>query len=209
MIVEMHTVGIFQENTFLVGDPVSKKAFVVDPGGPADEILALAQKQDLEIECILNTHGHIDHVLGASELQQRLDIPFRMHEDDNFLVENLREICGLYGMEPVEPPCLDQALTDDEVVRVGNLEVKVIHTPGHSPGGVCLSVNNHLFAGDTLFAGSIGRTDLPGGDHTTLMRSIGEKIISALPPNMVLHSGHGPDSSLVEEAASNPFLRRL
>ncbi len=209
MIVEMITVGVFQENTFLVGDPVSKKAFVVDPGGPADEIIALAAKQDLQIECILNTHGHIDHVLGASELQQRLDIPFRMHPEDNFLVESLQEICGLYGMEPVEPPRLDESLVDGEVVKVGELEVKVIHTPGHSPGGVCLSVNNHLFAGDTLFAGSIGRTDLPGGDHATLMRSIGEKIISALPPNTVLHSGHGPDSSLMEEAASNPFLRRL
>ncbi|MBC8367716.1 MBL fold metallo-hydrolase [bacterium] len=209
MIVEMLTVGIFQENTFLVGDSVSKKAFVVDPGGPADELIALASKLDLEIECILNTHGHIDHVFGASELQQRLGIPFRMHEDDNFLVENLKEICGLYGMEPVEPPRLDDPIKDEDVVKVGELEVKVIHTPGHSPGGVCLSVNNHLFAGDTLFAGSIGRTDLPGGDHATLMRSIAERIISALPPNMVLHSGHGPDSSLVEEAASNPFLRRL
>ncbi len=209
MIVEMLTVGAFQENTFLVGDPETGKAFVVDPGGEVDAIIALAEQHGLEIELILNTHGHIDHVMGAAELQERLDIPFRMHADDGFLVENLEQICGLYGIDPVKPPRLDEPLLHEENLKVGELEVRVIHTPGHSPGGACLSVNGHLFAGDTLFAGSIGRTDLPGGDHDTLMRSIKERILDALPPATVLHSGHGPDSSLVEEAASNPFLRGL
>ncbi len=209
MIVEMLTVGAFQENTFLVGDPATKKAFVVDPGGEVETLIARAEQHGLQIESILNTHGHVDHVLGAAELQSRLEIPFRMHEDDRFLVENLEQICGLYGIEPAKPPRLDEPLRDGETVAVGELEVRVIHTPGHSPGGVCLSLNGHLFAGDTLFAGSIGRTDLPGGDYDTLMRSIKERIIDALPPSTVLHSGHGPDSSLVEEAASNPFLRGL
>lgn len=207
MIVRMLTVNVFQENTFLVGDSESGKAFVVDPGGENDRLIALAEKEGLRIECILNTHGHIDHIMGAAELQRRLDIPFRLHGDDRFLVENLSEICGLYGLPPAEAPRLDDPLADGDVVKVGGLEVSVIHTPGHSPGGCCLSVNRHLFAGDTLFAGSIGRTDLPGGDHGTLMRSIRERIIDALPPNTILHSGHGPDSSLAEEAVSNPFLR--
>jgi hydroxyacylglutathione hydrolase len=205
----MITVGGFQENVFLVGDLETRKAFVVDPGGENERVIALAKEHDFEIECILNTHGHLDHIMGAADLQSRLDIPFRMHEDDRFLVENLKEICALYGIDPVEPPRMDETLTDGEFVKVGGLEVEVIHTPGHSPGGCCLKVGGHLFAGDTLFAGSIGRTDLPGGDQVQLMRSIRDRIIQPLPPATILHSGHGPDSSLVEEAASNPFLRRL
>jgi len=209
MIVRTLTVNDFQENTFLVGDSDSGSAFVVDPGGGTDALLAMAEEDGLRIECILNTHGHIDHVMGAAELQERLDIPFRLHEGDRFLVESLPQICALYGLPELAPPRVDEPLGDGEIVKVGGLEVRVIHTPGHSPGGCCLLVQGHLFAGDTLFAGSIGRTDLPGGDHATLMRSIRERIIDALPPATRLHSGHGPDSSLVEEAASNPFLRGI
>jgi len=209
LIVERLTVGAFQENTFLAGDPESGRAFVVDPGGGNDRLIARAKARGLEIECILCTHGHVDHLMGAADLQTRLNIPFRMHEADRFLVENLREICGLYGLEPVDPPRMGEPLRDGELVKAGGLEVRVIHTPGHSPGGCCLVVEGHMFAGDTLFAGSVGRSDLPGGDHDTLMRSIRERIADALPPATVLHSGHGPDSSLAEEMATNPFLRGL
>lgn len=206
MIVECLTVGPFQENTWLVGDRPGGEGFVVDPGGENERVLAQAAEHDLTLRAILNTHGHIDHIMGVAELMAKLDIPFRMHADDHFLVEHSDEACAMFGLPPIARPELGPALEDGEEITIGEMTVKVIHTPGHSPGGVCLHVGGHLIAGDTLFAGSIGRTDLPGGDMEALMNSIFDRLIDPLPAATAVHCGHGPDTSLAEEAASNPFL---
>jgi hydroxyacylglutathione hydrolase len=206
MIVEQLTIGMFQVNTWLVGDKVGGEAFVIDPGGDNDRVLALAAKYDLTIGAILNTHGHIDHVTGAAELAEQLKIPFRLHGEDLFLLDSIDDSCAMFGLPPVKAPVPGQPLVDDEEILVGELKIRVIHTPGHSPGGVCFLIGSELFAGDTLFSGSIGRTDLPGGDMETLMASIFERLIDPLPAAIKVHCGHGPDTSLSEEAASNPFL---
>lgn len=208
MIVECFTVGPFQENTWLLGEGPGGEAIVIDPGGENERVLARVAAQRLRLGAIVNTHGHIDHIAGAAELVARLGIPFRLHAADHFLVETADAAAAMFGLGPLAKPPLDAPpLADGETIAIGALSLRVIHTPGHSPGGCSLLVDGHLFAGDTLFAGSIGRTDLPGGDLDTLMDSIFTRLIAALPAATVLHCGHGPDSSLAEEAATNPFLR--
>ncbi len=207
MIVECFTVGPFQENTWLLAEAPGGEAIVIDPGGESERLLARVAAHRLTLKAIVNTHGHIDHIAGAGELAAQLGIPFRLHADDHFLVEHADEAAAMFGMAPLAKPPLDAPpLADGETFAVGALAVRVIHTPGHSPGGCCLLVGGHLFAGDTLFAGSIGRTDLPGGDLDTLMDSIFQRLIEPLPAATILHSGHGPDSTLADEAATNPFL---
>ena len=206
MIIEQLTVGPFQENTWVVGDEASGDAFVVDPGGENDRVLAFAESRGLTIRAIVNTHGHLDHVAGAAELMRKLEIPFYLHEGDRFLLEHLDEACAMFGLPPIEAPEPVRPLAAGKSLSIGSLSMEIIHTPGHSPGGVCLRLGGDLFVGDTLFAGSIGRTDLPGGDMATLRRSILESLIEPLPAATVIHCGHGPDSSLLEEAATNPFV---
>jgi hydroxyacylglutathione hydrolase len=208
MIVECFTVGPFQENTWLLADAPGGEAIVIDPGGENARVLARVAAHRLRLTGIVNTHGHIDHIAGAGELVARLGIPFRLHAEDHFLVEQADEAAAMFGLPPLVKPPLDApALEDGELIAVGGLSLRVIHTPGHSPGGCSLLVGTRLFAGDTLFAGSIGRTDLPGGDLDTLMDSIFTRLIEPLPAGTRVHSGHGPDSTLAEEAATNPFLQ--
>ena len=207
MIIEQLTVGAWQENTWLVGNEETGEAFVIDPGGENERLLALAEERGLKLVGMLLTHGHIDHVAGAAELQDRLGLTLRLHEGDNFLVEQLPEICDQYGLPRVDVPRLGEPLRDGERFALAGLEIEVIHTPGHSPGGCCLRLGSELFTGDTLFAGSIGRSDLPGGDHVRLMGSIRERLVEALPGSLRIHCGHGPDSTLLEERETNPFLR--
>ncbi|MCB1163717.1 MAG: MBL fold metallo-hydrolase [Candidatus Krumholzibacteriia bacterium] len=208
MIVECFVVGPFQENTWLLGDEPGGHAIVIDPGGENARVLERVAAHGLTVDAIVNTHAHIDHIAGVGELVETLGVPFRLHADDHFLVDHADEACAMFGLPPIRPvPLTAPPLTDGEHLRVGELDLTVIHTPGHSPGGCSLRVGGHLFAGDTLFAGSIGRTDLPGGDYDTLIHSIVSRLLEPLPSRTIVHSGHGPDTTLAEEAATNPFLR--
>lgn len=198
----------FQQNCSLVFDEVSKRAAVVDPGGDVDRILEAVRQLGLKVEKILLTHGHIDHAGGADELREKLGVKIEgPHVDDTFLLENLPQSGARYGMLGVRPVVPDRFLQDGDEVTVGDLAFSIIHAPGHSPGSVVFFNASNRFAlmGDVLFRGSIGRTDLPRGDHATLLASIRDKVLP-LGDDVAFLPGHGEASTLGQERASNPFL---
>ncbi len=205
LAVRQAVVGPFAENTWLVADTDTGDALVLDPGGETARVLGLAQP-DLRIGRIVATHGHVDHIFGADELRRRTGAPFHIHAGDEPFVRALPGQAAGLGFGAARSPEVAGFLADGDVVRVGNHEARVLHTPGHSPGGVCLHfpADGVLFTGDTLFAGSVGRTDLPGGDAATLLRSIRERILP-LGDDVRFFPGHGPAGTLGEERRSNPY----
>ncbi len=211
MIVESFAAGPLGCNCSIVGDPLTKQAIVIDPGGDFDEIEARLAKHGLVTRAIVHTHTHIDHVGATAELQRKADASARIHEGDSFLYSILPVQAAMLGMgEPPETAELDSFLKDDEIVRVGGIDLHVIHTPGHTPGSCCFEVRAGddfmLFAGDTLFKRSIGRTDLWGGDHDQILKSIRGKVLS-LPEQTRVICGHGPDTTIGAEKRSNPFVK--
>jgi glyoxylase-like metal-dependent hydrolase (beta-lactamase superfamily II) len=197
----------FEQNCAVLWDEDSRAGAVVDPGGDVDAIAQAIAKSGAAIEKILLTHGHIDHAGGAAELKERLGVPIEgPHTDDLFLLETLDRSGAQYGMEarPVTP---DRWLREGDEVRVGDMSFAILECPGHTPGSVVLFNREHRFClmGDVLFKGSIGRTDLPRGNHETLLRSIREKILP-LGDDVSFLPGHGPASTIGEERRSNPFL---
>jgi glyoxylase-like metal-dependent hydrolase (beta-lactamase superfamily II) len=198
----------FAQNCSIVWDDATNRAAVVDPGGDLPRILDAVEKTAVTVDKILLTHGHIDHAGGAAELKERLGVPIEgPHRADRFLLERLDETGRRYGLEarPVVP---DRWLEEGDAVAVGGLAFDVLHCPGHSPGSVVLVLRGEPFAivGDVLFRGSVGRTDLPGGDPAALIRSIEEKLLP-LGDDVAFLCGHGPASTLGEERRTNPFLR--
>lgn len=204
MIIKTVVVGPLQVNCYIIGCPETGKALVVDPGEECDKILSAVGKLGLEVALVVNTHGHFDHIGANSALIEKTGADLLIHPDDVPLMLRAAEHASLYGLKADPSPPPTRMLTDGEVLSFGNLELRVIHIPGHSPGGVCLLLDGHLFSGDALFAGSIGRTDLPGGDHGLLVRGIREKLL-ILPEHTVVHPGHGPDTSIGWEKRNNPF----
>lgn len=193
---------------YLVGDPQTGEAVVIDPAADADRILAEADSQGLRITRIINTHGHVDHIMGNADMKEKTGAPILIHEDDAPLIlRQSPEMFRMFGGRP-SPPA-DETLRDGQVLRVGTLSINVLHTPGHSPGGICLQIPGAVFTGDTLFVGGVGRTDLPGGSWSVLLRSIQERLFS-LPADTIVYPGHHygptPTSTIGRERDTNPFL---
>ncbi len=206
MITRALPVGPLQANCYVVGCEETRRAAVIDPGGDTDKILSALDKDNLKVAAIINTHGHFDHVGGNKALKEATDADLMIHELDAPMLTQLAQAAAAWGMRTENSPAPDRLLGDGDTVDAGNIRFNVIHTPGHSPGGICLYVEheNALFVGDTLFAGSIGRTDLPGGDYNTLISSIQTKLFS-LPEETVVYNGHMEATSIGKEKKFNPF----
>jgi glyoxylase-like metal-dependent hydrolase (beta-lactamase superfamily II) len=210
MILEVRAVAPFYKNGFVVACERTRAAVLIDPGDEVDELFAAVRDYDVEVQAILLTHAHVDHITGVRAAKDTFNAPIHLHRDDQFLYESAVEQGAMFGFKVQQPPPVDVHY-DLTPIGFGDYEARVHHTPGHCPGGVCLQVGRageagaHLFVGDTLFAGSIGRTDLPGGDYTVLMRSITE-VLFPLGEGAIVHPGHGPDTTIARERASNPFV---
>lgn len=205
MQIETLVVGPLQVNCFIVGCEKTQEALVVDPGDEAERILKRLHARGLQLKLVVNTHGHFDHVGGNRPLVEESGAELLLHQADLPVLRRAREHAALYGMSVTPSPEPARLLAGGEILAVGELRLQVLHTPGHSPGGICLFGDGHLFVGDTLFAGSVGRTDLPGGDHDTLIEGIRRQLL-VLPDTTVVHPGHGPDTTIGREKRVNPFL---
>lgn len=205
MILARFTVGPFAENVYVVGAP--PRVAIVDPGGESAQIMDAIDEKGWEPEMVLLTHGHLDHIAHVAHVVERYDVPVICHEDDRFLLETeqMPQFAQMLGARPCPTP--ERWWSDGDEVEVAGLTLKVIHTPGHTPGGVCLvhEESRQIVAGDTIFHRGIGRTDLPGGDMATLERSIRERLFT-LEGDYTLWPGHGPETKLAEERVDNPFF---
>jgi hydroxyacylglutathione hydrolase len=225
LIHEILPVGMLQCNCHIVGDPKSRDAIVIDPGDDAGRILEIIEHHHLKVSAIVITHAHIDHVIGLHRIRQATGAPVYMHAEDLGLYRMLDAQAAWIGWKTPERANVDQVLREGDTIHWGPYEVSVLHTPGHTPGSVCLYMPSDLpdlqptataaktterapgllFAGDTLFAGSIGRTDLWGGSFEEIMHSLKGKVL-ALPDDTRVYPGHGESTTIGEERYSNPFL---
>jgi glyoxylase-like metal-dependent hydrolase (beta-lactamase superfamily II) len=211
MILETRAVGPFFKNGYAVGCEETREGVLIDPGDEVGELLAAVEQHRLQIRYILLTHANLDHITGVGEAKSALSAPVYLHQADDFLYRGVVQQGRAFGFDVEAQPPVDVFYDGEGPLRFGRYEVRIRHTPGHCPGGVCLAIGRDdrperaLFVGDTLFAGSIGRTDLPGGDMATLLRSIREVLFS-YPDDSVVYSGHGEPTTIGREKRSNPFL---
>ena len=207
MIHEIIPVGPLHCNCSIVGDEQSREAMVIDPGDQIEDILTIVQRHGLRVTQIVVTHAHIDHVGGAMKLKAATGAPILLNMKDELLLKMLPVQATWIGVADPGKVRVDEELRDADTLRVGALQATAMHTPGHSEGSTCLyfPAEHKLIAGDTLFAGSIGRTDLPGGSYRKIMRSLHDRVL-ALPDETIVVPGHGPLTTIGDERQSNPFL---
>jgi hydroxyacylglutathione hydrolase len=207
MILEKLTVGPFQENCYIVGDEATGTGALFDPGDEAARISLAVEQTNLEIAQIIVTHAHIDHVGAVATLVDEYACPVLMHAEAEPMLKQLPNQALMMGLRFGKVPAVDGYIEDEEVVKVGDLSFTALYTPGHAPGHLAFYSSDEgvVISGDALFAGSVGRVDLPGGSMEVLMQSINERLLT-LPDETVVHSGHGPDTTIGEERAGNPFL---
>ncbi len=206
MIIKKLEVGPIMANCFILGCEETKEAIVIDPGDEADRILMELAKAELKVKYLVNTHGHFDHVGANKRMKEVTAASLAIHPGDEPMLNELSRSASMFGLAAENSPPADLLLNHGDEISFGTITLKVIHTPGHSQGGICLYTKGHLFAGDTLFQGSIGRTDLPGGDYDTLISSIKEQLLD-LPEDTMVYTGHGPETTIGSEKRMNPFLR--
>lgn len=208
--VYMHIVPIpvspFYANCYAVACSETNEAIIIDAGDEPDKILALVQQKGWILKFLINTHAHVDHISAVAAIQAHTKVPFYLHEKEKPVLDFLITSQKTYGFGDGQIPTVDHYLDPAQTYRFGTQEIQIVETPGHTPGGTCLLIENHLFSGDTLFAGSIGRTDLPGGSTSTLLQSIKEKLM-VLDEKTIVHCGHGPNTTIGKEKKENPFLQ--
>jgi glyoxylase-like metal-dependent hydrolase (beta-lactamase superfamily II) len=197
---------MIQANCYIVADEKTHKALIVDPGGDAPVIARRIDELKLQVEGIVVTHGHFDHVEGLMELKKRFNVPVYGHPSDFPLIKGLRTQGLLFGINVGDAPTPDRELADGTEIVFGGLTARILHTPGHSPGSVCVLVGDKLLSGDLLFAGSIGRTDLQGGNYNALIEAVRAKVFT-LPDETGVFPGHGPATTVGFEKRTNPFFR--
>jgi glyoxylase-like metal-dependent hydrolase (beta-lactamase superfamily II) len=210
VIVETFPAGPLECNCSVIADPTTKEAIVVDPGGEAGRIAEILRAHDLTLKAIVHTHAHLDHILATREVKEAHGGEICLHRGDLFLYDGLEMQARMFGWRARSPLPVDRFVEHGQAVAFGGSSVEVVHTPGHTPGSVCFSLvadgKTLLFAGDTLFRRSIGRTDLPGGDSELILRSIRERIYTRNPDAIVI-PGHGEETTIGDEARKNPFVR--
>jgi len=203
MLIKNIVVGPLQVNCFIIADDVSKEAVVIDPGDEPDMILDILKKNGLTIQYIICTHGHFDHVGAVSDIKKETGAKVALHKDELKIYSAALDMAAFWGYDIERPPEPDMLLTDGDAVEFGGIRLNVLHTPGHSPGCICLYGDGIVITGDTIFAGSVGRTDLYGGDEKKLKESF--KRLMSLPENIRVLPGHGPETSIAREKRENMF----
>ncbi|QGG46702.1 MBL fold metallo-hydrolase [Heliorestis convoluta] len=205
MIIKTLETGMLGANCYLVVCPETGQGAIIDPGDEAEKIMQLVQKEKAQVVAIINTHGHGDHIGANGGVQKATQAPILCHADEAAMLTSAAKNLSQYFTQPIVSPAPERLLQDGDTISVGNLTLEVLHTPGHTVGGICLKGPSVVFTGDTLFSGSIGRTDFPNGSYSTLIQSIQEKLLT-LPDQTVVYPGHGPASTIERERRENPFL---
>lgn len=209
MIIKTLVVGPIAANCFIIGDNETNEGAIIDPGGDADRILQAVEETGLNIKFILATHGHFDHNAATAKLKEKLNCDFLLNEKDIDFVKRSKNTAHNWGIEIDQVPDPDRSINEGDILKLGSLELEIINTPGHSPGGISIYIKSEsvLFSGDTLFFTSIGRTDFDGGSMPQLQNSIREKLYT-LPDNTIVHTGHGDQTTIGNEKVHNMFVRR-
>lgn len=211
MIFETVVVGDFQCNCTIIGCEETKEALIIDPGDEPQKILEIINHYDLKVKYLMHTHAHLDHIMGTRKVKETKQGEILLHKEDEFIYTSLKMQASMFGYNVQDPLKVDRYLEDNEIITLGkSISAKVIHTPGHSPGSICFHFDKHekplVFSGDTLFARSIGRTDLWGASYPQLISSI-EKRLFSLNEETVVCPGHGPKTTVWEEKKKNPFFK--